>query len=367
MIPTKRFLYLSVFLTLALLTACEPLAPEQSPQVIVVTGETPLAAASTPTRPIWGPASPAPEESPAGGVIPAAGDPLATEESAPVEDAAPSPTSPPTITPTPDPFGCGETTGRVIEASFISEVTGGAVPYLMYQPPCFYETAQRYPYVILLHGTGYDETMWQQLDVQAVMDQGIDKGTLPPMALIMPDGGSVAELNDQPDGQSYETVIVDELIPAVEQDFCLWGSREGRAIGGISRGGFWAFSIALRHADLFSVLGGHSPHFDEENALPDSNPLDLAASANLDKRPVRIYLDHSAEDYVATNAQRMSELLTGQGIDHQYVVNATGEHDMDYWRTHVTEYLTFYGQAWPLEVGALPSCLEPSPTTRPAS
>ena len=41
MIPTKRFFLPFVCLTFVLLAACEPLAPDQSPQYIVVTGETP--------------------------------------------------------------------------------------------------------------------------------------------------------------------------------------------------------------------------------------------------------------------------------------------------------------------------------------
>jgi hypothetical protein len=41
MIPTKCVSLLFVFLTFALLVACEPLAPEQTPQFVIVTGETP--------------------------------------------------------------------------------------------------------------------------------------------------------------------------------------------------------------------------------------------------------------------------------------------------------------------------------------
>jgi enterochelin esterase-like enzyme len=232
---------------------------------------------------------------------------------------------------------------------------------MMYLPPCFYETLQRYPYVILLHGTGYDETMWPDLDVAEVMDQGIAKGTLPPMVLIMADGGDVAELNDQPEGQSYETVILDELMPTVEADFCLWGGRQGRAIGGISRGGFWAFSIALRHPDLFSAVGGHSPYFEDENAGPETNPLTLAENVNLEKFPLRIYMDNGTDDIVGANAKRMSDTLSDNGVENEYLINPAGGHDMDYWRSHVAEYLAFYGEAWPYDVMALPSCLEPSP------
>jgi enterochelin esterase-like enzyme len=357
MIPTKRYFLLFVFLTLSLLVACEPLAPDQSPRYVVVTGETPETfSMPSPTPPIGETAAATqiaalpPTAPPAnvGGVV-----------NTPVPSSTPTP--PATAQPSPTAFACQDRAGMVIQSSFYSTITGGDVAYDIYLPPCFYDTFRRYPYVILLHGTGYDQTMWEQLGAPVDMDQGVTKGTLPPMVLVMPDGEPLSELNDAPEGQSYENVIIDELIPSVEEDFCLWGSRQGRAIGGVSRGGFWAFSIALRHPELFSALGGHSPHFDSDNAPPDINPLDLANSVSLGKSPLRIYMDNATNDYVGTNALQMSEILRERGIDHQYLINPTGNHDMDYWSAHTAEYLSFYGQAWPYDPAALPSCLDPNP------
>ena len=358
MIPTKRYFLLSVFLTLSLLVACEPLAPDQTPQYVVVTGETPETfSMPSPTPPIGQTTAatqiaavpPTAPPSNIGGVV-----------NTPVPSATPTP--PATALPSPTAFACQDREGLVIQSSFYSAITGGDVAFDIYLPPCFYDTFKRYPYVILLHGTGYDQTMWEELGAPVDLDQGIIKGTLPPMVLVMPDGELLSELNDAPEGQSYENVIIDELIPSVEEDFCLWGSRQGRAIGGISRGGFWAFSIAFRHPDLFSALGGHSPHFEDDNAPPEINPLTLANSVSLGKFPLRIYMDNATNDYVGTNALQMSEILRQRGIDHQYLINPTGNHDMDYWSAHTAEYLSFYGQVWPRDPSSLPSCLDPSPS-----
>jgi enterochelin esterase-like enzyme len=351
MIPTKRYFLLFVFLTLSLLVACEPLAPDQTPQYVIVTGETPETfSMPSPTPPIGQTAAatqlvalpPTAPPTSVGGVV-----------NTPVPSVTPTP--PATALPSPTAFACQDREGLVIQSSFYSAIIGGDVAYDIYLPPCFYDTFKRYPYVILLHGTGYDQTMWEQLGAPVDMDQGVNKGTVSPMVLVMPDGEPLSELNDAPEGQSYENVIIDELIPSVEADFCLWGSRQGRAIGGISRGGFWAFSIAFRHPDLFSALGGHSPHFESDNAPPDINPLSLANTVSLGKFPLRIYMDNATNDYVATNALQMSEILRQRGIDHQYLINPTGNHDMDYWSAHTAEYLSFYGQAWPHAPSSLPS------------
>lgn len=354
MIPKRRAFQLTAFLTLALLTACEPLAPHQTPSVIVVTGVT----QDAPSRidevllGAGGQRAPAQAATPVGGAV-----------STPIPTVTPTPT--PTATPTATPFLCSEPTGTVISASFDSAIVGGEVPYLMYQPPCFYETWRRYPYVILMHGTGYDEQMWVDLGVVETLDKGIRTGTLPPMALIMPDGGLLAESNVAPVAQSWEAVILDELIPALESfetGYCLWGAREGRAIGGISRGGFWAFSIAMRHPDRFAALGGHSPHFDPDHVGADVNPLSLASGTALLKSGLRIWMDNAAMDPVAPMVEQMAQTLQARGVEHEYVIHPTGAHEMSYWMAHVPEYLAFYGRDWPLDVMMLPSCEDPSPS-----
>ncbi|MBN1562364.1 MAG: hypothetical protein JXA10_00885, partial [Anaerolineae bacterium] len=290
-------------------------------------------------------ASPATTVANAGGVV-----------NTPVPSSTPIPL--PTALPSPTPFVCQEREGTLIQNSFYSAIAGSAVDYQLYLPPCFYETFRRYPFVILLHGSNYTDTMWVDLGVVDAMNQGITKGALPPMVLVMPNGGTLFEYNDMPDGLSWESVILQELIPTMESNFCLWADRQGRAIGGISRGGFWAFSIALHHPEVFSILGGHSPHFQPDNALPQNNPLDLAQSVYLEKYPLRIYMDNGASDYVGTFAIQMSEILRERGIDHQYLINPTGDHTMEYWSSHVAEYLSFYGQTWPYSHDALPSCLD---------
>ncbi|MBN2303212.1 MAG: hypothetical protein JXQ72_01965 [Anaerolineae bacterium] len=349
MIPAKRVIFLFVFLTIGLLVACEPLAPDQSPHFVVVTGETPDITGAAVVSPLA-------TGTPISGGVTNTGGVVNTPP--PTEMPIPIPTTFPTAT----PFVCSQTEGSVIRSFFTSAITGEEFAYRVYLPPCFYETLRRYPYVILLHGTGFDDAMWDSdLGAPLMMDKGITSGALPPMVLVMPDGGLISEFNDQPDGTSYESVILDELIPRLEADFCLWGNRDGRAIGGISRGGFWAFSMVFRHPELFSAVGGHSPHFEPDNALPQNNPLDLAANASLSKLPMRIYIDHSAGDYVGTYAKVLSDTLRDRGITHEYLINATGDHTVEYWRAQVPEYLSFYGGVWPLDPLVLPSCLEPSP------
>ena len=73
----------------------------------------------------------------------------------------------------------------------------------------------------------------------------------------MPDGDDSFYVNGS-EGD-YETYIISELIGAVDQDFPIPAIREARYIGGLSMGGFGALYLGLRHPDMFSAIGAHSP------------------------------------------------------------------------------------------------------------
>lgn len=328
----RRLLILPTLLLVLLICACDPLAPvlTPTPQIVIVTPENTATPAPTATTP-------------------------------PTTTPLPSPTPEDTATPTALP--CLQDGGQlVVFDDFRSPTTGENLPYRVYIPPCYQETQARYPYVILLHGLQQDEKEWGNLGIQQALDQGIRLDALAPMIVVMPDMGRIGTEDSFPPQASYETVVLDELLPAVERDFCTWNDRDHRAIGGISRGGFWAYSIALRHPDVFGIVGGHSAAFDTTNAPAANNPLELAlnapflASANL-----RMYLDNGAEDPAGTNLELFSNRLSSRGIAHTYIISPVGGHDDAYWSAHLQDYLTFYGKDWPSQVSELPSCLQPSP------
>lgn len=325
----KRFF----FLLSLLLVACDPLAPVPTPtaQVFVIT--------------------PPPSETP----LPSA-TPLATR--------TPLPTPTVDASPTPTAFPCEAEGGTMLAfEDFRSEVAGERLPYRVYIPPCYLETQKRYPYTILLHGQGEDEIQWDRLGVDDALDQGIRLGAIAPMIIVMPDMGSIAIRDAFPPDPSYETVILDELVPAIERDFCTWSDAAHRAIGGISRGGFWAFVVAMRHPDIFGRVGGHSAVFNENNAPPAFNPLDMAQNASfLEASNLRMYMDNGANDRSAQQGQELlSSRLSARGIPHSYLIHPVGEHNEDYWQAHVSEYLEFYARDWPRDIADLPSCGEPSP------
>lgn len=315
-----------------LLAACDPLAPAPTPQVIVVTA------------------------------VPSA-TPLPT--ATPAATHTPIPTSTPALEPSATPFPCDEESGQIFRFdSFRSTIAGETLRYRVYVPPCYQQTQRRYPVAFLLHGSGEREDQWEKIGATIALDQGFRLNVLPPMILVMPYFGTVGNDNYFPPDPSFESVLLNELLPAVDRDFCTWNNRDHRALGGISRGGFWAYSIGLRHPDLFGILGGHSAYMTEDlSAVPAPfNPLELVLNSSLlPDAGLQLYLDNGAQDRSGVALQLLSSHLTTRNIPHTYVINPVGDHNDEYWSSHVSEYLAFYGRNWPKDISQLPSCLEPSP------
>ncbi|KXK21531.1 MAG: putative esterase family protein [Chloroflexi bacterium OLB15] len=322
-----------IFLALCvLLAACDPLAPFPTPTaaVLIVTPE------DTATLPPT--ITPIPSDTP-----------------------TPSPTDTPAPTPTPDP--CLLEGGTVIPFDeFRSEIAGENLRYRVYVPPCYLESQKRYPYAVLLHGLRQDENEWETIGVIEALEQGMRLGAIGPMILVMPYTGQIGAADRFFPDPSVEQVILEELLPAIERDFCTWNDREHRAIGGISRGGFWAYSIAMRHPDIFGRVGGHSAELNAESAPNAVSPLALASNdAFLPNADLSMYLDNASADPAGVSLELFSSRLSARGIPHDYTIYPTGGHDDDYWSSHVSEYISFYGEDWPRRLEDLPSCLDPSP------
>ncbi len=279
----------------------------------------------------------------------------------------PTPTNTPDIRPTGTPFPCDDTAGQVFNFNdSFSEIAQENVRYLVYVPACYFQLQKRYPVVYLFHGLSYREQQFQDVGIETVLNEGILNGTIAPMIVVMPYLATIGQLDQFPPDPSFERVILEELMPDIEQNFCTINDRVHRGIGGISKGGFWAYSIAMRNPDLFTKVGGHSAYFpnDTISIPPDYNPLELAlnSEALLDvDTQLTLYLDNGASDPGGRSEQLLSTRLSSRNIPHTYVVNPIGEHNNEYWSAQVGAYVAFYSEGWETNFAELLSCTEPSP------
>jgi enterochelin esterase-like enzyme len=281
-------------------------------------------------------------------------------------DAGPTvtPIIPPTIVPTetPDPTAtvapavaavdkldnaCTATTGQLLDGYFKSNIIGRRQHYFIYLPPCYdVDSNVRYPVVYLLHGIPMDERHWLDEGIVEAADKLFGTGELPPFILVMPHGDNYVYTDTSGGDKSFEGVLVNELIPAIDGRFRTLADPEHRAIGGISRGGVWALEIAFLHPELFAAVGGHSPALSVNRAAASYDPMMLAKSAPIDQ--LRIFLDAGDRDWTRAETQELSKVLTNRYMPHTYTVGK-GDHDYPYWATQVESYLRFYGAPWKAE------------------
>ncbi len=243
--------------------------------------------------------------------------------------------------------GCDQSQGTVERQGYYSNIAATEMVYSVYLPPCYADSDAVYPVIYLMHGSNTDDHHWLELGLAETLDVQIASGAFPPMIVALPFGNWIANEN-QFDAVSWENVFLLEFLPEIEATYRVDARQATRAIGGISRGGFWAFSIAFRHPDLFSAVGGHSAFFARRHAPPEHNPLDLALNAE-GIEALHIWLDRGGDDFAGPNLDLMHERLNQRGLDHEYIVQP-GAHNDQYWSQHLLEYLTFYAEDWQ-EVG----------------
>lgn len=92
------------------------------------------------------------------------------------------------------------------------------------------------------------------------LDRLIGSGVLPPCIVVAPDcmnrlGGS--QYRNGAAG-AYADLIVEELVPLVDDRLRTTGPTAGRGVFGKSSGGFGALWLGMEHPDLFPVVGCHS-------------------------------------------------------------------------------------------------------------
>ncbi len=269
--------------------------------------------------------------------------PLPTLTPAPEPTATPEPTPTPSVTP-----GCDVSAGHIDVGQFPSAIlAAGQGVYAIYFPPC-YDTRLRYPVIYLMHGSpNFNESHWLDLGLKEAVDRAVALQRVPPFLAVLPRGDVNGTFGNTSGGPgSWEQVIVDELIPYVDTTYNTLGTKEGRAIGGISRGAVWALEIAFRHPDLFSAVGGHSSALSLNLAAPAFDPIEIVQTDQANTLTgLRILLDAGDTDWALQKTAELHALLDLRGIRNTFLVGR-GAHAAAYWSSQMDTYVDFYASVF---------------------
>lgn len=147
--------------------------------------------------------------------------------------------------------------GHVQQVLFPSPTTNTSRRAFVYTPPGYQSSnKKKYPVLYLQHGWGEDETAWSnQGHANLIMDNLIAEGKIQPFIIVMTYGmtntarfGKIREFKVD----TFQTVLIDELIPYVDANFRTIAKQSHRAMAGLSMGGMETKTITLNKPNVFS-------------------------------------------------------------------------------------------------------------------
>lgn len=207
----------------------------------------------------------------------------------------------------------------------------------------------------LLHGLSDDHTIWHRRTRVEWYAREL------PLMIVMPDGYRGFYTNITA-GPAYARYVNEELIAFVERNFPAKPAREARCVGGLSMGGYGAFRAALAYPQLYASAHSHSgalmvgsrkarpgsgrPEvFGADPRGSDHDLLKLAADCRKRRsRLPKLLIDCGTEDFLIEDNREFHTRLLSLRIPHEYD-EYPGEHNWDYWDTHIREAIAFHARA----------------------
>jgi len=168
--------------------------------------------------------------------------------------------------------------GRTLDVSFRSRALAGPLSLVVYLPPGYSQSRARYPVIYFLHGLPASPVSYRHIGFLArTLDRLRTKALLvAPQGARDNDGDP--EYLDWGPGRSWETAIATEVPRYVDGRFRTIANRRGRALVGLSAGGYGAVLLTLHHLRDFSVVESWSGYQHPTNPAGTA-PLDLGSTA----------------------------------------------------------------------------------------
>lgn len=222
--------------------------------------------------------------------------------------------------------------------------------------PAGYETGgKRYPVLYLLHGMGGDEEAWISLGRTAqILDNLIAQGKAKPMIVVMPNGNASQEAAP---GESFRGMVpptmqlpktmegsyeqaFPEIVKFIDKNYRTVKSKSGRAIAGLSMGGFHSLHISKQYPDMFNYVGLFSAAImpNKEASSPIYENMEGKLKVQFDKNPALYWIAIGKTDFLYKANEEYRKLLDKKGYKYTYYESDEG-HIWRNWRIYLTEFV----------------------------
>ena len=234
--------------------------------------------------------------------------------------------------------------GEVRMKWYFSQTTAKWRRAFVYTPPGYDGSTARYPVLILQHGSGENETGWtKQGKANFILDNLLAEGRMKPMIVVM-DWGYANKSATPSDYSSFESVIVNDLIPTVDKSYRTIADKEHRAMAGLSMGGSQTLFIALRHLDKFSYIGSFSGRAAgiaaDTGFEPKSAYNGVFSNANNFNRQIKLlwFGAGTEEKPIHDGLKSADNALKSSGIHSVFYESPGTAHEWQTWRRCLMEF-----------------------------
>jgi S-formylglutathione hydrolase FrmB len=261
-----------------------------------------------------------------------------------------------------------------------SRILKQVVHYCVYLPEGYDQSAKtrRYPVLYFLHGLGDNEQTLFNSGGWTLLDDLRHQHKTGDFLIVAPEGRRSFFINSADHSYRYSDFFLEEFIPHIEGKYQITHGRAGRAIGGISMGGYGALRFAFAHPELFSAVSAQSAALitetpgqldaAERSGAPlgavlarvfgdpinvshwnANNPFLLAKKNDTGLRKMAIYFNCGQDDNYGfeKGAARLDAELKQEGVKHEYRPYP-GDHSLQYFLSHFAEVMEFHSRAFRL-------------------
>jgi enterochelin esterase-like enzyme len=188
------------------------------------------------------------------------------------------------------------------------------------------------------------------------MDGLLAEGKVQPMILVVPQERPDYNIRgsmyfDGPEG-NWGTYTTRDVVEEIDSNYRTVQSREGRAIAGLSEGGYGAMNLGLKNLSEYGVIGSFSGYFtidehdlskffDGNERLAEANsPMTYLPQLEGELPAIYFYVGQDDEKFLPEN-QKFADELEARGASYEFHTFPGGSHNWDLWGAHLPDFLIF--------------------------
>jgi enterochelin esterase-like enzyme len=248
--------------------------------------------------------------------------------------------------------------GRVMIENYFSKTTNAWRKIYIYTPPDYEKnTSARYPVLYLQHGGGEDQRVWIEMGrTNVILDNLIAAGKAKPFIVVMETSAAYkpGEAPPQPrqpqaavPGQgapagqaasatarpripfsfdTYAELMINDLIPYIDNNFRTLADQGHRAMSGLSMGAMCTKAITLAHLDKFSYIGLFSGGTIAPAEITDKSKVKL------------VFMSYGSRENGSANVKNAADILQQAGIKSASYISPLTAHEFQSWRRSLSEF-----------------------------